>query len=94
MLTLLRIKRAPLYLPDIPPGDKPTKAVNLNVTQEAGGWVLRWDPPSEDDENPPLYYTVEFKPDSGKNDSFTQMTDLKIDVDEASYLSKILYLCS
>ena len=51
------------------PGEKPVAATNLTLTQEAGGWVLRWIGPNEKDlteEDPKkiIYYTVEHKQDS------------------------------
>lgn len=75
---------------DGPLGERPTAATNITLTQEAGGWVLRWDGPKEPDTNI-LYYTIEIKKDS-QGGEWIPLTDQKIDVAEASYMSKLLYL--
>merc|ERR1719223_1291251 len=48
---------------DVPPGERPPPATNLTLTQEAGGWVLRWEGPKEPESNV-LYYTIEKKKDT------------------------------
>lgn len=75
----------PLTL-DVPPGESPPAATNLTLTQEAGGWVLRWMGPKEHDPNL-QYYTVQVKKDS-QGGEWTALTDMKIDVEEASYMSE------
>jgi hypothetical protein len=71
---------------DGPLGERPTAATNITLTQEAGGWVLRWDGPKEPDTNI-LYYTIEIKKDS-QGGEWIPLTDQKIDVAEASYMIK------
>ena len=52
------------------PGPKPGAATNLTLTQEAGGWVLRWIGPKEESAEAPItYYTIEYKQDSQVSDS-------------------------
>lgn len=70
---------------DIPPGEAPGPATNLTLTQEAGGWVLRWLGPP--DESKLIYYTVQIKEDSD-GQKWMPLTASKIDVEEASYMSK------
>ena len=43
-------------------GDGPGTASNLTLSQEAGGWVLRWIGPKEDTDI--RYYTIQIKQDS------------------------------
>ena len=51
-----------MYLCTDGPGEGPGAATNLTITQEAGGWVLRWVGPKDDKEDSSiLYYTVEHK---------------------------------
>ena len=45
------------------PGEKPGAATNLTLTQEAGGWVLRWVGPKEDTAKDIIYYTIEYTED-------------------------------
>ena len=71
---------------DIPPGEAPPPATNLTLSQEAGGWVLRWEGPKDPDPNL-MYYTVQIKKDS-QGGEWVPLTDQKIDVEEASYMSK------
>lgn len=73
-----------LFLKDIPPGEAPGAATNLTLTQEAGGWVLRWVGPPDDSKL--IYYTVQIKKDS-QGEEWMPLTDSKIDVEEASYMS-------
>ena len=76
-------------LPDIPPGEAPDPATNLTLTQEAGGWVLRWIGPKDQDPKDPnrlIYYTIQIREDQ-EGKEWTPFTDKKIDVDEASYMS-------
>ena len=47
------------------PGEKPGAATNLTLSQEAGGWVLRWLGPKED--TGIVYYTIQHKEDSKVN---------------------------
>eukprot|EP00095_Tigriopus_kingsejongensis_P006307 snap_masked-scaffold61_size441589-processed-gene-2.1 protein:Tk06307 transcript:snap_masked-scaffold61_size441589-processed-gene-2.1-mRNA-1 annotation:"protein turtle isoform x8" len=70
---------------DIPPGEAPPAAQNLSLTQEAGGWVLRWQGPKDDPSL--LYYTIQIKKNS-QGAKWKPLTDQKIDVDEASYMFK------
>ena len=61
------------------PGEKPGAARNLTLTQEAGGWVLRWLGPKEDSDI--KYYTIEHKQDSQVNispDCFSLVILLKM----------------
>ena len=69
---------------DVPPGERPAPATNLTLNQEAGGWVLRWEPNLTDSNI--LYYTIEKKKDSQGEEwkRFAEYTD----VEEASYMSK------
>ena len=60
------------------PGEKPGAARNLTLTQEAGGWVLRWLGPKEDSDI--KYYTIEHKQDSQVNislDCFSLVIKMK-----------------
>jgi hypothetical protein len=70
---------------DGPVGERPPPATNLTLTQEAGGYVLRWQGPS--DPTKILYYTVEIKKD-GQGEKWGPLTDHRIDTEEASYMSK------
>ncbi len=75
---------------DVPAGQRPPAAHNLTLTQEAGGWVLRWLGPKEQDPEDPnriLYYTVESKSDS-QGGIWKTLNNHQIDVAEASYMSK------
>ena len=67
-------------------GERPPTATNLTLTQEAGGYVLRWQGPS--DPTKILYYTVEIKKD-GQGEKWRPLTDHRIDTEEASYMSKL-----
>jgi hypothetical protein len=73
------------HFSDVPPGEAPQPATNLTLTPEAGGFVLRWVGPKEDPNL--VYYTVQIRQDS-QDMEWTALTDQKIHVDEASYLSK------
>ena len=72
-------------LSDVPPGERPPPATNLTLTQEAGGWVLRWEGPKEPESNV-LYYTIEKKKDT-QGEEWKRFAEY-IDVEEASYMSK------
>ena len=74
--------------PDVPPGERPPPAINLTMSQEAGGWVLRWQGPEQesDKESSVLYYTVEKRKDN-KGEPWIKLAEY-IDVEEASYMSK------
>ena len=65
--------------------EKPGAPHGLNLTQEAGGWVLRWFGPKDDSKV--LFYTIEYKTDS-IDENWLPLTDTKIDKAEASYMSK------
>ena len=74
--------------PDGNAADRPGAPTGLNLTQEAGGWVLRWSGPKDDSKV--LFYTIEYKTDSS-NDAVWQKLGgrhAKIDKAEASYMSK------
>ena len=71
--------------PDGPVGERPPPATNLTLTQEAGGYVLRWQGPA--DSSKILYYTIEIKKD-GQGEKWRPLTDHRIDTEEASYMSK------
>ena len=78
----------------MPPGQAPGPATNLTLEPEAGGWVLRWIGPKDDQGNddPNLrYFTVQIKKDS-QDEQWQPLSDQKIDVDEASYLSEFIGL--
>ena len=76
--------------PDVPPGERPPPANNLTISQEAGGWVLRWQGPEDSaKESNILYYTVEKRKDN-KGEPWLKLAEY-IDVDEASYMSKIAH---
>ena len=70
-------------------GERPPPATNLTLTQEAGGYVLRWQGPA--DTSKILYYTVEIKKD-GQGEKWRPLTDHRIDTEEASYMSKCYVL--
>ena len=70
---------------DVPLGERPPPATNLTLTQEAGGWVLRWEGPKEPDSKV-LYYTIQKKKDT-QGEEWKKLAEY-IDVDEASYMSK------
>ncbi|XP_059095272.1 protein turtle-like isoform X4 [Tigriopus californicus] len=70
---------------DIPPGEAPPPATNLSLTQEAGGWVLRWQGPPKGSNV--SYYTIQIKKNS-QGGKWKPLTDQKIDVEEASYMFK------
>jgi hypothetical protein len=70
--------------PDGPVGERPPPATNLTLTQEAGGYVLRWQGPA--DTSKILYYTIEIKKD-GQGEKWRPLTDHRIDTEEASYMS-------
>jgi hypothetical protein len=59
----------------------------LTLTQEAGGYVLRWQGPP--DTSKILYYTVEIKKD-GQGEKWRPLTDHRIDTEEASYMSELV----
>ena len=73
---------------DGPVGERPPPATNLTLTQEAGGYVLRWQGPP--DTSKILYYTIEIKKD-GQGEKWRPLTDHRIDTEEASYMSKFYY---
>ena len=62
--------------------------MNLTVVEVDGGWVIRWINPNKEVAGPGavLYYTIEKKEDSHSAD-WRSLTDLKIEPEEASYLS-------
>ena len=82
------INKCWLILPDGPVGERPPPATNLTLSQEAGGYVLRWQGPS--DLTKILYYTVEIKKD-GQGEKWRPLTDHRIDTEEASYMSKFVH---
>jgi len=65
--------------------EKPGAPHGLNLTQEAGGWVLRWFGPKDDSKV--LYYTIEYKTDTN-DPNWHKFTEAKVDKEEASYLIK------
>ena len=70
-------------------GEQPPRALNLNVSEEAGGWVLRWEGSNEtlaNNRTKVLYYTVEKRKD--KDGEPWQRLAEYIHVEEASYMSK------
>ena len=75
-------------IPDVPPGERPPPATNLTLTQEAGGWVLRWAGP-EGPDSKILYYTIQKKKDSQGEE--WRVISKYIDVEEASYMSKSIF---
>ena len=77
------------FIPDVPLGEQPPRALNLNVSEEAGGWVLRWEGSNEtlaNNRTKVLYYTVEKRKD--KDGEPWQRLAEYIHVEEASYMSK------
>ena len=93
-----------IFITDVPPGERPPPARNLNISQEAGGWVLRWEGPGSDGDsddsegaedaegtgsNGILYYAVEKRKDKDDDKDWQRIAD-NIDVKEASYMSKCL----
>lgn len=77
-----------LIIVDVPPGERPPPATNLTLTQEAGGWILRWEGPKDPDTANILYYSIEKKKDS-QGETWKRFAEY-IDVEEASYMSKFL----
>ena len=61
-----------------------------DLTQEAGGWVLRWRGPKDDSKV--LFYTIEYKIDVGDEWQKLGGSTTRIDKDEASYMSKSKYI--
>jgi len=70
-----------------PAGEKPGKPESLGVEEVPGGWVISWDNPKGHDHEPVLYYTLQKKEDS-QTATWVQLTDHKIEPEEASYLIK------
>ena len=71
---------------DVPEGEQPPPATNLTLTQEAGGWVLRWEPPKDENKSSVLYYSIQKKKDT-QGEEWKNLAEY-IDVDEASFMSK------
>jgi len=75
------------HIRDAPAGEKPGKPESLGVEEVPGGWVISWDNPKGHDHEPVLYYTLQKKEDS-QTATWVQLTDHKIEPEEASYLIK------